>query len=116
MTGEACHNRSPAAKEINMFPCDPPSGARCWAVFGVLALALAVDGCGPPQASVSGSVTFNGQPFPSGTVLFHGADGRVEHALISEDGSYTIANAPLGELRITVRSHATAPLGFPAQG
>jgi hypothetical protein len=48
--------------------------------------------------------TFNGKPLPSGTVLFHTADGRVEHALIFEDGSYTVSDAPLGELRITVRS------------
>src|SRR5215467_4002073 len=83
-----------------------------WAICGWLSLALAIVGCGASTASVSGTVKFQGQPLPSGTVLFHGADGQVEHALITEGGRYIITNAPLGPVRITVRSHPPAPLGM----
>jgi hypothetical protein len=65
---------------------------------------------------VSGIVTYDGRPLPSGTVLFHGENGRVEHALISPDGAYTIAEAPQGAVRITVHPHASAPLAFPTRG
>jgi hypothetical protein len=65
---------------------------------------------------VSGTVTLQGQRLPGGTVLFHGADGRVEHALISAEGEYTIADAPLGKVRITVQSHGAVPAPFPALG
>jgi hypothetical protein len=65
---------------------------------------------------VSGTVTFEGQPLPSGTVLFHAADGRVEHALIAEGGRYAITSTSLGPARITVRSHPTAPAGMPFSG
>jgi hypothetical protein len=73
------------------------------------ALVLVLPGCGAQKASVSGTVRFKNQPLPSGTVLFHGADGRVEHSLIAADGTYTIADAPIGTVRITVQSHGAAP-------
>jgi hypothetical protein len=83
----------------------------------IAALGLVLVGCGaPPKASVSGTVRFKGQPLPSGTVLFHGADGRVEHSLISAEGKYTIEDAPLGLARITVKSHGAAPPKVPLAG
>jgi hypothetical protein len=85
-------------------------------VWAALLLSPLVLGCGAPTASVSGTVIFKGDPLPSGTVLFHGSDGRIEHALIAEDGTYEIASAPLGEVRITVRSHAAAPAKMPFSG
>jgi len=91
------------------------STAIRWARGGLL-LALVAVGCAPPTASVSGTVTFKGQPLPSGTVLFHGADGRVEHSLIDGEGKYTVVNAPLGQVRITVQAHAAAPPGLPSKG
>jgi hypothetical protein len=82
---------------------------------GGLLLALAV-GCGPQTPTVSGTVAFDGKPLPSGTVLFHGGDGRVEYSLITEGGRYSIANAPPGLVRITVRSHPAIPAGMPSSG
>ncbi len=90
-----------------------PSAAR-WATGGLLALALTATACSR-KPSVSGEVTFNGQPLPFGTILFQGADGRVAHSLIS-DGRYTIADPPLGPVRITVRSHPVLPASFPGGG
>jgi hypothetical protein len=92
-----------------------PTAVR-WGTRGLLLLSLAMVGCESPRASVSGIVTFKGQPLPSGTVLLHGADGRVEHALITEDGRFTITNAPLGTVRITVQSHPAVPTGLPTRG
>ncbi len=91
-------------------------GATRWITGGLVLLALAVVGCGSRTPSVSGKVTFKGLPLPSGTVLFHGGDGRVEHGLIDGEGRYNIANAPLGSVRITVQSHAAQPLGLPSLG
>ena len=90
--------------------------AVCIALGGLLLLAVTVVGCGPANPTVSGVVTFRGQPLPSGTVLFHVADGRVEHSALGPDGHYTIANAPLGPVRITVQSHPAAPAGLPSRG
>jgi hypothetical protein len=52
----------------------------------------------------------------SGTVLFHCDGGRIEHGIIGAEGQYTIANAPLGPVRITVQSHAAMPAGLPTRG
>ena len=82
----------------------------------VATLGLVVVGCETQKPSVSGTVRFQGQPLPSGTVHFHGADGRVEHSLISADGTYTVTNAPIGIVRITVQSHGAAPPKMPSSG
>ena len=61
-------------------------------------------------------MTYKGQPLPSGTVLFHSAEGRIEHGLVTAGGRYTIIEAPLGPVRITVQSHAPTPKGMPTRG
>ncbi len=86
----------------------PPGGLRR-AAHGLLLLAVTIAGCGPRPASVSGTVTFKGRPLPSGTVMFHGSDGNVRHGSILENGKYTITEAPLGAVRITVQSHPVLP-------
>jgi hypothetical protein len=85
--------------------------SRC--CFFVPAVCLVLVGCGRPAASVSGTVTFDGKPLPGGTVLFHRSDGRVEHALISTEGKYSMEDAPLGKVRITVRAHGAVPPALP---
>lgn len=87
----------------------------CSMIVGCL-LALAAAGCGSPTAVVSGTVTFKGHPLPSGTILFHGSDGRVEHGLIGSNGVYTLTNAPPGPVRISVKSHPASPTGMPSRG
>jgi len=82
----------------------------------VSALGLVLVGCSGQKASVSGTVQFKGQPLPSGTVLFHSADGRVEHSFISAGGKYTLSDAPIGTVRITVQSHGAASSGLPSKG
>jgi hypothetical protein len=56
---------------------------------------------------VSGKVIYQNKPVPSGTVTFVGEDDRVESAEIQEDGTYTIAKAPVGPVKIGVRTYET---------
>jgi len=86
-----------------------------WTACGLL-LSVLPAGCGPGPSSVTGTVTFKDQPLTSGTVLFHGAHDHFEHATIGPDGRYTVANAPRGPVRISVRSHPALPLGMPTKG
>jgi len=109
--GESSH-----ANGVNMSRRPAFSVALRWANGGLLLLACLMVGCGPPTATLSGTVSFKGQPLPSGTILFHAPDGRVEHSLITEEGHYMIDNAPLGAVRITVQAHAPAPSGIPSRG
>ncbi|HKI33371.1 MAG TPA: hypothetical protein VKA46_16070 [Gemmataceae bacterium] len=63
-------------------------------------------GCSRPQvAKVSGKVTFQKKTVPSGTVTFLSDDNRVETAEIQEDGSYTMAKAPVGPVKIAVTTY-----------
>jgi hypothetical protein len=91
-------------------------GAAIWVAGGLLGLLPMALGCGSGAPSVSGTVTFAGRPLSSGTVLFHGADGRIEHGMIGEEGRYAIADAPPGDVRITVSAHPVAPAGLPSAG
>lgn len=61
---------------------------------------FAVCGCDSGTGSISGTITYNGQEVPSGTVSFF-AQGKVIETEI-QDGRYQINRVPLGEARITV--------------
>jgi len=74
-----------------------------WAgAFLVWPLLLALVGCGRGGGTVSGKVTFNGQPVPSGTVTFVSADGHAFPTIIQEDGSYVVEHVATGPATITV--------------
>jgi hypothetical protein len=68
-------------------------------LFWLPLLAVAA-GCGPATGSISGTVTFKGEPVPSGTVSFL-ANAKVVEGQI-QDGHYEVAGVPVGEARITV--------------
>lgn len=55
---------------------------------------------------MKGKVIFNKKPLPAGQISFIGSKSTVM-AEIQPDGSYEIANAPVGEVNITVK---TVPL------
>jgi hypothetical protein len=80
--------------------------------FSFLVATLAVTGCGSGVGSVTGKVTYGGQPLPSGTVIFHAPDGRTGHSAIGQDGSYEIRDVPVGTVRVSVQSHSRIPDGL----
>lgn len=72
----------------------------------LLAVALLI-GCGgkDPRASVTGKVTVAGKgPLPGGGITFvSAADGeRRGSGLISADGTYRVADAPVGECKVLI--------------
>jgi hypothetical protein len=67
-----------------------------------LAPVLLAAGCGGSTAPVSGTVTLNGVPLTGGgTVTFQGKT-RGASAIVNPDGTYSIPNAPLGEVQVAV--------------
>lgn len=69
----------------------------------LLALAF-VAGCGDKGATLSGKVTYNGQPVELGTIAFRPTDGRGQvFAGDIKDGVYTITGAQAGQRRVEIR-------------
>jgi hypothetical protein len=80
-------------------------GPRSWGRFLVLAVLVAALGCGRAgTGTISGKVTLNGMPLKGGRVTYHAANNQSRMADIQEDGSYTVANVPVGPARITVET------------
>jgi hypothetical protein len=68
-----------------------------------LCLALAgVTGCKKSRATVTGKVTFNGTPITAGTVGFYASANTIGSGPINPDGTYTVPDAPVGEVTVTV--------------
>jgi hypothetical protein len=73
------------------------------------ALFAVVIGCGPDykaRAVVKGKVTMGKQPLTAGTVTFFGPYNITTTAQIEEDGSYVMNDAPIGEVKVTVKVNA----------
>jgi hypothetical protein len=70
----------------------------------LLFLCIAIAGCGPTKAKgkVTGRVKFFDKYLTCGTVGFTTEDGRIGSATIDFDGNYEMANAPVGEVTVTV--------------
>jgi hypothetical protein len=79
---------------------------RLLAAGGVVLAVLALSGCGRPTASVSGKVTYRGQPVPGGRIFFVTEQGERHGADLGEDGSYSLNNVPAGTLRVGVDNTA----------
>lgn len=71
-----------------------------------LMLAVGLTGCGSKLNSVTGKVTYKGQPLPNGSVMFIGDNAKGDSSPIEADGTYNIKNAPLGMVKITVTTGA----------
>jgi hypothetical protein len=89
-----------------------------FAGFAVLSLAvLAVAGCGPGAVGrVSGTVKYQGQPLTSGEVVFHCKNGEQVGCHITAQGTYELANVPVGFARIIVKTHPYVPPGLKKSG
>jgi hypothetical protein len=80
------------------------TNARMVLVAAVCLGLAALAGCEKGRATVSGKVTFNGQALTAGTVSFVAGPNRVGSDVIHPDGTYTIADAPIGDVTITVNT------------
>jgi len=76
----------------------------------VLCLAFSATGCGRKTATITGKVTFKGQPLNGGVVAFLSTDGSAASGLIDPDGMYTVAKVHVGEAKVTVQSMPTPPM------
>jgi hypothetical protein len=56
------------------------------------------------SATVTGHVTMLGRPVIWGSIVLTGADGRSVAGRIEPDGSFTVPNAPTGEVLVAVSS------------
>jgi allophanate hydrolase subunit 1 len=65
-------------------------------------------GCGG-KGVVSGKVLYQNKPVRGGNVSFLLESGGVMSSAIEEDGSYTIANVPPGNVKITVETDSFRP-------
>jgi hypothetical protein len=67
-------------------------------------------GCGKPNV-VTGTVTFQGNPLPAGSVAFACDGGKhpVIFSTISSTGGYEIKDAPVGRARVSVRTFKQDP-------
>jgi hypothetical protein len=68
-------------------------------------------GCGrSSQATVTGKVTYKGQPVKGGDIALIPDTGGIVRSTIEPDGSYTITKAPLGSAKVTVDTKALRPV------
>jgi hypothetical protein len=70
---------------------------------------LALSGCRRPKGTVSGTVTYKGEPVPSGTVAFFGPGDQVASVALRPDGTYEASGVPLGEVKVTVTTPPPPP-------
>jgi hypothetical protein len=76
---------------------------RIWTLaVVVIALAMPRMTMADETASVEGRVNFQGKPLAGATVGFHPAKGKAVVARTDEQGRYSAAVVPAGELRVTV--------------
>lgn len=71
-------------------------------------------GCGSRQntgGSVTGKITYNGQPVNRATLFFHPTSGEGQDIGVtsSEDGTFSAANIPPGEYKIYVEAARLPP-------
>jgi hypothetical protein len=53
--------------------------------------------------TVSGRVTYKGEPVSVGAIYFHGSDDQVAMGTISKDGGFTVTDVPLGNVRVSLQ-------------
>lgn len=91
-------------------------------VFALLALVgLVQAGCGDnasspvPLKKVSGTVTYNGAPLPTGSITFMPVNGTNSAAGEIKDGKYSLATftpgdgAPVGQYKVAITAWKTLP-------
>jgi hypothetical protein len=86
---------------------------RAFRVFVGCALILAVGllaGCGggKKKLSLSGKVTYKGEPVTGGSVTLHPTDGKTKPltAPLNADGTYSVTPPALGEMKVAISTES----------
>lgn len=75
--------------------------------LGAFALLLPLaGGCGSGKGTLSGEVTLDGKPLPSGTITFYPAKKSLGNPLVSAitDGKYSVSGVPVGNMKVAVET------------
>ena len=78
-------------------------------------ILLSAAACGGKTATVSGTVTYRGEPLTSGYVVFYDSNGQTASGRLDAAGQYTVYKAPVGEVKVAVFSidpTRKPPVGF----
>ena len=70
----------------------------------LMAVLLALTGCGDPTTEVSGKVTYQGKPVAYGTVVVLDAAGAPKSGAIQPDGTYRVSGVRPGPVKVAVSS------------
>lgn len=71
---------------------------------------FALSGCGAGGASVSGTITYQGKPLPTGAVTFSGGEnGSVTVSSPISNGKYSMSEVPVGPVKISVTTPPPSP-------
>jgi hypothetical protein len=84
----------------------------------LLLLAVTVAGCNrtPPRLTIQGSVSYRGQPVPSGRVRFLTPDKQhTWMADLKSDGTFVITDVAPGEVKVAIQDDPRAPKGKTAK-
>lgn len=85
-----------------------PGRLRLAAPGFCLLVCLAATGCGG-KGSVTGKVSYKGEPLGGGTVLFYSEGQGTASSPIGPDGSYKVDKVPAGEVKIGVETKSVKP-------
>ncbi len=83
-----------------MWSCRAIRPGICLLALGLLLPALS--GCGAKSGTISGKVTYKGNPVGGGTVTFLDSKQRAASSPIGADGSYSIEKVAPGPVKIGV--------------
>jgi hypothetical protein len=87
-------------------------GLRIAAPGLLVLLCLTAAGCGS-YGSVSGKVTYKGEPLGAGTVLFYSEGQATGNSQIGPDGTYKIDKIAAGPVKIAVETASAKPTKRP---
>ena len=88
-------------------------GRRIAAPCLLALLCLAAGGCGGATGSVSGKVTYKGEPLGGGQVLFYSVGQATATSPIGPDGTYNIDKIAAGPVKIAVETASAKPAKRP---
>lgn len=79
---------------------------KCWWSLGLLFVVVSFAGCQQNKtAEVEGKVTYQGKPFPRGTVVIQDSAGNLHTANLNAagDGTFHVVGVGLGPIKVAVQ-------------